>query len=101
MRTTVRLDGVYAPSEDIVARKIAGELLIVPLTAGVGSVGEELFSLNKTGRLIWDKLDGKRTLRDIVAFLSARFDSPAGKIEQDVKGLIRELLKRRIVVEVP
>ena len=45
----VKTDGVYAPSEDIVAREIEGEIIIVPLVAGIGDMEDELYTLNETG----------------------------------------------------
>jgi hypothetical protein len=95
----VKLDSVYAPSDDVVARAIEGDLIIVPLTAGVGDADDELYTLNETGRVIWDRLDGTSSLREIVAALERDFDSTSGEVEQDVLGLVGELLKRRMVVE--
>lgn len=82
------------------AREIEGEIIIVPLTSGIGDADDELFTLNETGRAIWKRLDGKRMLQDVSRELSAEFECPAGEIERDVIGLAEELLKRRIVVEV-
>jgi hypothetical protein len=95
----VSLDGVYVPSHDVVAREIEGELIIVPLAAGIGDMEDELFTLNETGRAIWDRLDGQRVLRDVVEELSAEYEAPAGEIERDVVGMVSELIKRKIVVE--
>ena len=100
METKKLLRTILAPSQDIVAREIEGEIIIVPLASGIGDLEDELYTLNETGRAIWNLLDGKRTLREASAVLSARFDAPAGKIEQDLTGLAEELLKRRILVEV-
>jgi hypothetical protein len=36
MEEKIVLDAIYAPSEDVVAREIEGELIIVPLVAGIG-----------------------------------------------------------------
>ena len=99
MNTKVSLTGTYVASENVVARDIQGELIIVPITSGIGDLEDEIFTLNKTGRLIWDKLDGKRSLKDIAEELSAGFESSAGEIEKDVLGLAQELLKRRMLVE--
>jgi hypothetical protein len=90
----------YRPSDDIVAREIEGELIIVPLVAGVGSLEDELYSMNDAGREVWRRLDGTRTLRDIAAELSDLFDAPTAEIEADVLGLAAELLSRRMLVEV-
>lgn len=92
---------VYIPSEDIVAREIEGELIIVPLVAGIGDMEDELFTLNETGRVIWDHLDGISSLHEIVEFLIQKYDAEAGRIENDVLGLVSELVKRRILIEKP
>lgn len=101
METEVSLDATYVPSEDIVAREIEGELIIVPLVAGIGDMDDELFTLNETGRAIWDKLDDERSLKKVVKELSMEFEAPEGEIEKDVMGLVQELLKRRIIIEIP
>jgi len=101
MEKEVSLDATYVPSEDIVAREIEGELIIVPLVAGIGNIEDELFTLNETGRAVWDRLDGQKSLEEVVKDLSTEFEAPEGEIEKDVMGLTEELLKRRIIVEVP
>ncbi len=100
MPAEICFDAVYAPSEDIVAREIEGELIIVPLVAGIGDMEDELYTLNETGRAIWDKLDGQRSLSDVVRDLSAEFEAPHEEIERDVKGLVEELMRRRMVARV-
>ena len=97
---TTRLDAVYAPSDDIVAREIEGELVIVPLVAGIGDMEDELYTVNQTGKAVWDRLDGKRNLRGVVTALAEDFDAPPGEIEHDVLGLVEELVRRRMLVEV-
>ena len=100
MDVEARLDAVYAPSEDIVARSIEGELIIVPLVAGIGDLEDELYTLNETGKAIWDRLDGKKKLKEVLAELSTEFEAPAGEIEKDLIGLLEELVRRKIVAEV-
>jgi hypothetical protein len=97
---TVQLDSIYAPSEDIVARIIEGELIIVPLAAGIGDLEDELYTLNETGREIWNRLDGQRSLGALVDELSAEYEAAPGEIEQNVRGLVEELLLRRMLVEI-
>jgi hypothetical protein len=98
--SNVQADGIYAPSDDIVAREVEGELIIIPLAAGIGDLEDELFTFNETGRAIWERLDGRSSLAQIAQELAVVFEAPAAEIEQDVCGLAEELLKRRIVVEV-
>lgn len=95
----INLEGIYAPSDDIIAREIEGELIIVPLVAGIGDMEDELFTLNETGRAIWKLLNGKRSLREVIMELSAEFKASEGEIETDVLGLVKELFRRKIVLE--
>jgi hypothetical protein len=99
MKAKVSLSSVYTPSDDIVAREIEGEIIIVPITAGIGDMEDELFTLNETGRAIWKLLDGTNRLKDIVTKLAAEFKAPVGAIEKDVVGFVTELSKRKILVE--
>lgn len=96
----VRMDAVYTPSDDIVAREIEGELIIVPLVAGIGDMEDELFTMNETGKAIWDRLDGQTDLGAVVAALAQDYQATPSEIERDVFGLVGELLRRRMLVEV-
>jgi hypothetical protein len=95
-----KLNAVYMPSEDVVAREIEGELIIVPLAAGIGNMEDELYSLNESGVAIWKLLDGKNSLKKISTDLVGEYDASLSEIEQDVLGLVSELLKRKMLVEV-
>ena len=91
-------DAIYLPSEDVVSRVIEDEMIIVPLTAGIGDMDEELYSVNETGRLIWSRLDGHKSLRCIAEELADEYDAMPGVIETDVLGLMGELARRKMVV---
>jgi len=95
--TEIRMDVAYVPSEDVVAREIEGEIIIVPLTAGIGDTDDELFTLNETGKAIWQKLDGQRSLKDIAALLAGEFNAPLAKLENDVMGFASEMVRRNIL----
>lgn len=95
----ITLHTIFIPSEDVVAREIEGETILVPLTAGIGNVDDELYSLNPTGREIWRNFDGKRTLKEIASVLAKDFNAPLSDIENDVLGFVLELARRGMVVE--
>lgn len=97
MTVSLNLDAVCRPSDDVVAREIEGEILIVPLAAGIGDAEDELYTLNETGQAIWQRLDGKRTLRDVAALLAGGFNAPLQELEQDVLGFVGELARRGIL----
>jgi hypothetical protein len=97
MTQRVGLQTVCEPSADIVAREIEGEIIIVPLVAGIGDADDELYTLNETGHAIWAHLDGQTTLAGVVTALSDEFDAPAGAIEADVLGFAGEMVERKIL----
>jgi len=97
---SIEKNKIYVPSEDIVAREIEGEFIIVPLTDGIGDMEDELYSMNETGVAIWKCLDGNTTLEEAIQRLANQYAAPEGEIEEDVLGLVDELVKRKILVEV-
>ena len=101
MNADIKLNQTYVPSDDIVARDIEGEMIIVPLVAGIGDMEDELFTLNDTGKDIWRKLDGKTTLAGIAQALAAEYSAQSDEIERDVIGLVEELVRRKILVAKP
>jgi hypothetical protein len=101
MDIDISLDQVYVPSEDIVAREIEGELIIVPLVAGIGDMEDELFSLNETGKDVWRRLDGRTTLAGVANALSAEYGAQPDEIERDVIGLVGELVRRKMLIVKP
>lgn len=88
---------VCSASPDVVAREIEGDIVIVPLVAGIGDADDELYTLNETGRAMWDALDGERTLGDVVALLAEQFEADPAELEADVLGFADELVRRGIL----
>lgn len=100
MELNVKLQNCYIPSEDVVARDVHGEFVIIPIISGVGDADDAIFSLNKFGRAIWDALDKERSLKEVAVLLAAQFDGDTTEIENDVAGLAAELLKRKMIVQI-
>lgn len=97
MEQEVAIDYTYIASEDVVAREIEGEFILVPLASGIGDMEDEIYTLNETGRAIWEKLDGKKSLREVAEALTTDFDAQPDEIEQDIAGLVKVLLERKMV----
>ncbi|HNW38872.1 MAG TPA: PqqD family protein [Candidatus Omnitrophota bacterium] len=97
MKKEIDLDDIYVPSEDVVAREVQGEFIIIPITAQSANEEDAIFSVNESGKAIWDKLSAKKNLKNIIKELSLEFDSPASKIKNDVLGFLGELIKRKMV----
>lgn len=99
MEETIVLDSVYSISKDVISRDIEGELIIVPLYTDSGRFDDELFTLNETGRAIWEKMDGKRSLKTIAGELAREFDAPVAEVGTDVMGWVKELSQRKLIAK--
>jgi hypothetical protein len=99
--SAVVFNGVYKVSDDVVAREIAGELVLIPISANVGDLESEVYTLNETGHAIWDNLDGVRNLGEITGVLSSIYEaSEDGTVGEDVIGLASVLYERGLIVDV-
>ena len=89
----ITLENICIPSADVVAREVDGRLVIVPLVEGVGDADREIYTLNETGRSIWHKLDGEKTLKQVALELADEFAIPLEQLERDVLGLVSDMIK--------
>jgi hypothetical protein len=99
MSDTIDLNGIYVPSDGVVDREIKGEILIVPLTSGIGLGADEIGSFDEVGRAVWEKIDGSRSVAAVVRELAGDFDDPEWLLEDEVVGFLQDLLERGIIVE--
>jgi hypothetical protein len=94
----VTLDTICSPSDNIVAREIEGDVIIIPITAGIGDADDELYTLNETGQAIWRQLDGMLTLGAVVEALAKEYGSLSDELSVDVLGFAGEMVRRGILV---
>jgi len=92
-KMAVSLNDIYKPSEDIVLERLR-RTDYCALVAGIGETDDLLFTLNKTGKSIWSKLDGKR-VSEHSRYAFKGIQSSRGEIEKDVIGIIEELVRRK------
>lgn len=98
--STIEWQDVYKHNDDIVTREIENEYILVPITSGIGDLDEEIYALNDTGRVIWEKLDGAKDLSTIKSELQHEFDADEQEIKRDIRGFVEELVKRNILVKI-
>ncbi|MBN1663789.1 MAG: PqqD family protein [Deltaproteobacteria bacterium] len=97
LKKAIELDDIYCHSEDVVVRTIEDELILVPLVAGIGSVEGEIYALDETGREIWNRMDGRKTVSEIITDLEKTYQSSERSIQSDVRGLMGELATRMLI----
>ena len=58
------LERCFQKDPNIVSRKIADEVILVPIRHNVGDL-ESIYTLNEVGARIWELVDGQRKLKVI------------------------------------
>ena len=90
---------IYRKDPDIVARKIAGEMILVPIRQNVGDL-ESIYLLNDTALFAWELIDGKLTVADIRDRITVDFEVSEQEAGQDLLELIGDLERVGAVVRV-
>jgi hypothetical protein len=96
----INLKDVYVPSEKVIARNIEGEIIIVPIEDGVADFNDALYSLNETGRQIWEQLSPETSLGMICTRLAEEFNGSMETIQADVFNLMYTLSDMGIIKKV-
>ena len=79
----------FVRSDNVVARVIAGETLIVPVRRGVADLAY-LFSFNSVGSTIWEALDKPRTVEELVRVVADTYDVSPDKAQEDLQVFLSE-----------
>jgi len=88
---------MYRRNEDIVTRKIAGELFLVPIRGKIADM-QRIFTLNPVAEYIWQEID-KQNLHEIREGILARFDVEEERAGADIGEFIVELLEAQFIRE--
>ena len=96
---TVDINQCYIRVENTVTREIEGNLVIIPLNSGIGDLDTELFSLNHTGNVVWQKLDGQSSLKEIIDSITHEYEAPSEQIKHDIIALIHQLLEKNLIIK--
>lgn len=79
-------------NSDMVFRKITGEFLLIPVYQN-DSKNQFIFSLNETGKQIWELIDNKKNTEEIIRILQNEFNVDKNQIEKDIIDFIDILQK--------
>jgi len=84
------------PSPDVVARRVAGEYLLVPVRSGAAQM-DYIFTANEVGSAIFRLLDGRRDGRAIARAISEEFQVDPERADLDVVEFLRTLLDASLI----
>ena len=90
------MDSIPVRSDQVVFRKIENEYILVPLLSTSADV-ESIYNLNEIGAVIWEQIDGKKSLRRIIEGLVAEYEVEQADAERDVLDFIGELVDSQLI----
>lgn len=92
-------DHVYRVRDEIAWRKMKDGTVTI-----VSPLVEKIISINATAGIIWELLDGKRTVAAIIDALQERFKGETGVdrvvLERDTHEMLRDLIDRQLVEQI-
>ena len=90
------LKSVPHQSSSIVTRKTGNEYVLVPLSDNIADM-DSVYTLNETGAFLWELIDGKRCIDDLVEALVAEYNVNRDNAEKDVFAFINNMKKYLII----
>lgn len=72
-------------------RVIDNEAVILNLENGI------YYSLNEVGTKVWELMDGKKSIKDLTAAITAQYDVDEMTVEKDIIELVSDLLSEGLV----
>jgi Coenzyme PQQ synthesis protein D (PqqD) len=92
----ISLKSTLSHSQLIVTRKTGNEYVLVPITNNIADM-DSVFTLNETGAFIWELIDGKRDIEEIINELTIDYDIDKKNAEEDVLSFIDNMHKYLII----
>ncbi len=98
MCTMSDLQSVFSHSPSVVTRKTGSEYVLVPIANNIADMNS-VYTLNETGAFIWDQIDGKRDLNEIILKLTGEYEIDEPTAREDVLNFIDRMQKYLIINE--
>lgn len=90
-----RADERLCRTDGVVLRQVAGEHMLVPTVTREVDL-DSLFLLNPTGVFVWERLDGRRPVRELGAAVAEKFAVAPAVAAADVADFLSSLLERNL-----
>ena len=84
--------GVPEKVKSVIYREIQGEIVLLDPEKG------KYFGLNSTGASFWDKVDGSKTVNEIVSLMAEEYDVQRDVLAVDVEELVRVLVENGLLI---
>ena len=93
------LERLFQKDSSIVSRRIADEVILVPISQKLGEVNC-IYTLNEAAAHIWQLIDGKRSLKSLRDSMVEAFQVQESEAQEDLIILIEQLKEVGAIQEV-
>jgi len=76
-----------------VTRPVGDEMVVVPLSGSVAQMNT-LYTLNETGKFIWENTDENATIDSIAVLLTKNFDIDAETAKTDIQSFLDDIFSK-------
>jgi hypothetical protein len=90
------LKSIPSHSTSVVTRKTGNEYILVPVTDNIADMNS-VYTLNDTGAFIWELIDGKRTVEELIIAMTKEYDIDNETASTDVLDFIDNMSKYLII----
>jgi hypothetical protein len=92
------LKSILSHSPSVVTRKTGNEYVLVPVTNNIADMNS-VYTLNETGAFIWEHINGKRSIEEIIGALITEYDIDNDTALKDIFSFIDNMNKYLIISE--
>jgi hypothetical protein len=92
------LESILSHSPSIVTRKTGNEYVLVPITNNIADMNS-VYTLNESGAFIWELIDGKKTVEELISAMTEEYDIDRESAKTDIFSFIDDMNKYLIIKE--
>ncbi|HRZ97926.1 MAG TPA: PqqD family protein [Paludibacter sp.] len=87
------LKRIYNNKARFVVREIGDELILVPLTGNVAKMNE-MFTMNETGKFIWENITETTTVEELEQAVTNEFSIDPDTARKDIELFLNQLVAK-------
>ena len=87
---------VFCKNSDVITRKVAGELILVPIRGNIANM-QHIFTLTPVAECIWELIDGKTSVEQIILSVMAEFEVDSVTAESDSVEFLQSLAEHGLI----
>jgi len=86
--------------DNIVSRKVAGDSLLIPIRGRLADM-QRIFAVDSVGEFVWDHIDGRNTLAQILDAVAEEFEVDRATAHEDLLAFIKSLRRTELLESPP